>query len=102
MAANPQLRGNPYIVQTDLKFAVAPGEGSNRGGMLRQAFAVGAAADTNIAIAGISPNDKVMSILDLTTPSDLSAQISVISAGNIQLAVSTVAKNLWITWLDAE
>ena len=74
----------------------------------------GAAANTDIAIAGIAAADKIVGVakLDFTlsegTPntrtweaSDLTSEASVTSAGNIQLSTTnTTSEVLLVLWLD--
>ena len=74
----------------------------------------GAAANTDIAIAGIATADKIVGVakLDFTlsegTPntrtweaSDLTSEASVTSAGNIQLSTTnTTSEVLLVLWLD--
>lgn len=192
MPANAKLRGNPYIEASDMLaqgLGLPGGAGVTVGGMLKVQLVAGAAADTNIPVTGINPEDHVMSIMQYgdqeytptlspaivaanttaeqifavvgvgatdkvvsvskptaqaglgivgwrvssagniaitfsnntaagITPTaaevytvrvapplaghDHSADISVISAGNIQLAVATLAKKLRVLWLDAK
>ncbi len=69
----------------------------------------GAAADTNIAIAGIKTGDKLVSVLQVepdngatgTMLTDRTGEASITSDGNIQLTTTnTTGKQLLVIWLD--
>lgn len=83
---------------------------------LKVSVVAGAAADTNIAIAGIATVDTILAVLrfdiaadtgtdatgnkvaDLT---DLTAEAAITSAGNIQLAdTATTGDKLLVLWFD--
>lgn len=62
---------------------------------------VGAAADTNIAVAGIEVGDELLSVVDKANGgADFTADASVTSAGNIQITVATGTLNLHVIYAD--
>jgi len=63
----------------------------------------GAAADTNIAVAGITTGDEIVSVImfDTGVPSVVTAEASITSNGNIQLdTTDSTGNKLVVTWLD--
>lgn len=71
----------------------------------------GAAANTNIAVAGISTRDQLVSVIELPgvgeaagqVPVDRTAQTTITSAGNIQVSVATntsADRRLIVTYWD--
>ena len=62
---------------------------------LKTAVVAGALAVTNIPVAGISMADTIRSALMFTAgvPSDVTAEVSIPSAGNIQLATTDSTGN---------
>ena len=70
---------------------------------LTQTLVVGAAADTNIAVAGIGVDDTIVSVLHNTAGVlvDVTAEASITSAGNIQLAdTDTTGDQLIVLWFN--
>jgi hypothetical protein len=71
---------------------------------LKQAVVSGAAANTNIAITGISTADKLVGVIEVpaatTTLVDRTSVASITSAGNIQLTQSTSGNQLLVTYFD--
>lgn len=67
---------------------------------LRKLNAVaGAAANTNIALAGAKVGDTILSAVNLTDGVDIPlANISVTSAGNVRITTDTAAKKILIDW----
>lgn len=70
------------------------GDGVN----LYQKLVAGAAANTDIAIAGLRRDAQILGVIDVTTPADQGANLSLVKAGAIQLSVTTAAKNLLVTY----
>jgi hypothetical protein len=63
----------------------------------------GAAADTNIPIAGIAVADEIQSVIhyDTGVPADITAEVSITSAGNIQVDTTvTTGNKLVVTYYD--
>ena len=63
----------------------------------QQAAVSGAAADTNIAVAGLLATSKVISAWDQDDQVNLT--VSAQSAGNIQFASITTGNTIVVTWL---
>lgn len=61
----------------------------------------GAAADTNIAISGIKVTDTIKSVIMYATgvPSNVTADASITSAGNIRLTSVSTGNKLVVTYL---
>lgn len=57
----------------------------------------GAAADTNIAVAGITTNDHLVSVWNVTDGTKEAASIT--SDGNIQCTADTTGDSLDVTWV---
>ena len=74
---------------------------------IKTAMVAGAAADTNMAIAGIAVEDTLISVLHISTTAsvativDALATTSITSAGNIQNTGTTASDSLWVQWHDA-
>lgn len=63
----------------------------------------GAAAVTNIAVAGITTADELQSVIMFASgvPSDVTSEASITSAGNIRLSTTNSTGNkLVINWYD--
>jgi hypothetical protein len=67
----------------------------------------GAAADTNIAVTGIATDDVIISALvfataaAITTLADLTSEVVVLTAGNIQFTDTSTANNaVVLIWMD--
>lgn len=70
---------------------------------LKQVVVAGAAAATNIAIAGIAVADVIVGCIEFkpATPAILQRTATVTSAGNIQIAgVDTTSSQLLVTYFD--
>ena len=75
---------------------------------LRISVVGGAAANTNIAVAGIAENDTLLSVVRFDrnataaniTLADVSGIASITSAGNIQLTAATTGDSLIVFWYD--
>lgn len=76
---------------------------------LRWNVVTGAAADTNIAVTGISTTDKIVYAFRFDRTSagatllvdDLTSEVVILSAGNIQLTDTvTTGDQLWLCWYD--
>tara|TARA_R100000654_G_scaffold2744_6_gene10025 strand:- start:1549 stop:1812 length:264 start_codon:yes stop_codon:yes gene_type:complete len=71
-------------------------------GLIKSVLTTGAAADTNIAVAGIKKGDHLIIVLESHTTSailtDRTAQASVTSDGNIQISVSTATDKILVFW----
>ncbi len=74
---------------------------------LKVTLADGDSATTNIAIAGIATEDTILFVGHLTTKAaiesfaDITSEVSITSAGNIQLSsTSTTNDLLWVWWVD--
>ncbi|QIN95175.1 hypothetical protein DLP3_012 [Stenotrophomonas phage vB_SmaS_DLP_3] len=80
-------------LSTDLVDAVKQLQG------FKQAVVDGAAANTNIAIAGITTKAHVLSVADLTTPAIVTAAATVPTNGNLRIAGDTTGKKLLVTYL---
>lgn len=65
----------------------------------KQAIVDGAAANTNIAVAGITTKAHVLSVVDLTTPGMVTAAVTFPNNGNIRIAADTTGKKLLVTYL---
>ncbi|ATS92376.1 hypothetical protein DLP05_013 [Stenotrophomonas phage vB_SmaS_DLP_5] len=65
----------------------------------KQAIVDGAAANTNIAVAGITTKAHILSVADLTTPAMVTAAATLPSNGNIRIAGDTTGKKLLVTYL---
>jgi hypothetical protein len=76
------------------------------GGTLKAAVLAGAGANTNIALAGIAAEDKIWKVFEFVTAAaiatlaDRTANVSLITAGQIQLNVVTTGNALLVFWLD--
>lgn len=71
--------------------------------VLKTSVVAGAAADTNIAIAGIATADQIQSVIQITAgvPSDLTSEAAITSAGNIQIDTTvTTGNTLIVNWWD--
>ena len=72
---------------------------TGRPAVLKEAVVNGAAANTDIAVAGIKPADIIVGVLEYAAPAvatgkavtDRTAQTSITSAGNIQVTAATNA-----------
>lgn len=73
---------------------------AGRGVTLQSAVLAGAAANTNIAVAGYTPHRgaQVVALVDLTGDADLQADVVATIAGNIKISVDTTAKKLLLIW----
>jgi hypothetical protein len=65
----------------------------------------GAAANTNIAVAGIVPTDKIIFCIQIVATSanvvDLTSEVVILSNGNIQLTTTVSTGNkLILCWYD--
>lgn len=70
----------------------------------RTSIVAGAAAATNIAIAGITQDAHLLSVIQMSggVPADATADASVTSAGNIQLAtINSTGDTLMVEWVPA-
>lgn len=67
---------------------------------LKQTVVAGAAADTDIAIAGIKVTDTILSVIEFAAgvPTDRTSVASITSAGNIQLTVDTTGDSLLVSY----
>ena len=74
----------------------------------RPGFALvsGAAADTNIAIAGIKTTDQLICVVESATSTailtDRTSTSSITSDGNIQCSVATDSDTLLVFWQSGE
>lgn len=80
---------------------------SKSAGRLRVTHVDGAGATTNIAIAGIAVTDEILYVIHtstkaaITTMVDISSEVSITSAGNIQLSSTATTNDLLIVfWSD--
>lgn len=68
----------------------------------------GDSADTNIAVANITTEDELISVLGIDPDNgtaadqvkDFTSTSSITSDGNIQNTVDTSGYDLWVTWAD--
>jgi hypothetical protein len=62
----------------------------------------GAAANTNIAVAGIATEDTIQSAILFTAgvPSDITANAAITSAGNVQFTSDTSGKQVVLTYFN--
>ncbi len=67
---------------------------------LRSAAVAGAAANTNIAVAGIKKSDELFAVLDATF-TDRTATTTIFSDGNIRCTADTSATRLFVIWFSA-
>lgn len=70
---------------------------------LTQALVAGAAANTNIPIAGISTRDQLISVIEVPASAaavDRTAATSITSAGNIQVTAATTGNQLLVLYWD--
>lgn len=59
----------------------------------------GAAADTNIALAGIKTTDTIISVVNLTDGVDVALNtVTIFADGQIRVSSVTTGKNLLIHW----
>ncbi|MDH5183982.1 MAG: hypothetical protein OEX12_08850 [Gammaproteobacteria bacterium] len=68
----------------------------------KQSVVAGTTAATNIALAGAAVGDVIQSVIMYATgvPSDVTAEASITSAGNLQLSTTNSSTNtLVVTWL---
>ena len=68
---------------------------------LKKTLVTGAAADTNIAIAGIRRRDMLLSVIEHPASAalvDRTATTSITSDGNIQCTASTAGNQLVVWW----
>lgn len=81
---------------SDGTLAVAVAELQN----FKEVVVAGAAANTNIAIAGIKTTDTLQSVLkfDAGVPSSVTGIASITSAGNIQLTADSAGKTLVVRY----
>lgn len=90
----------------DLKTWVEPGQPNFLYDVLKELqglkvtpLAAGAAAATNIAVAGVLMADTLVAVVNLTDATSLSAEAAITSNGNIQCAITdTSAKKLLVFW----
>lgn len=72
---------------------------------LKSMYATGAAANTNIAVTGITTDDTIICALELSAthylPTDQTRRCSITSAGYIQCTKTTATDTLWVLWHDA-
>jgi hypothetical protein len=98
--AESQFMANPFLADSD---------GGNRGGygQLFFSLAAGAGSATDIEVSdtdahgatrAIKPGDKILAVLNLTTPGKQT--VTEISAGNIQLAEVTSNEDLLVIWMS--
>ncbi len=66
---------------------------------LKLTIATGAAANTNIAVAGITTSDRIVGILNLTD-SDLPAAPTIAAAGQVRSTDATTGDTLLVIWAD--
>lgn len=73
---------------------------------IKVAVLVGAAANTNIAVAGIEMEDEIVACIDfataaaISTMTDRTATTTITSSGNIQCSISTATNGLLLFWCD--
>lgn len=65
---------------------------------VKQVLVTGAAANTNIAIAGLKADAQILGCIDLTDSLDELANVSKVAAGDIQLSTDTTAKKLIVLY----
>lgn len=65
---------------------------------VKQVLVAGAAANTDIAIAGLKADAQILGCIDLTDALDELANVTVVKAGAIQLSTVTTAKNLAVLY----
>lgn len=83
--------------------AAAAGVNADLPYKLKVKLADGAAADTNIAVAGIVAADRIISVIHNTAGvlADLTSEAAITSSGNVQLAdTDTTGDQLLILWYD--
>jgi hypothetical protein len=97
------LTVDPFITPGDVGM---PGAADVVGGRLKATLVVGAAPNTNIAVAGIKPEDKIWKVIEfataaaIATMADRTVNVSVIADGQIQIDTDTAADQLLVLWLD--
>ena len=91
----------------DLLVAAATANHANRavprrtaGPGINQAVVDGAAADTNIAVAGLLETSEIIGVINLTDNAAVDRTTVTVAAGQIQSSGSTAAKKLLVTWRD--
>jgi len=71
---------------------------------LGSAMVAGAAANTDIAIAGINVADELLAVWELATstalPTDRTATSAILTAGNIQCTDATDSDVLLVLWVS--
>ena len=65
---------------------------------LEFATVTGAAAATNIAVTGLTADDTVLHVINLTDLADVYLAGLAVSAGNFQITASTESKKLLVIW----
>lgn len=65
---------------------------------LKAVMVAGTTANTDIAVAGLKLSAQILGVIDLTTPADQGANLSLVKAGAVQLSVTTAAKNLLVVY----
>lgn len=68
---------------------------------ITQTVVAGAAAATNIPVAGLNTKDEIVSVIMFTAgaPSDVTADASIPTDGNLQLASDSTGNQLMVTYL---
>lgn len=74
---------------------------------LQVTMVAGAAGTTNIAVSGIATEDQIVSVWHVSTAAsvatiaDITSEVSITSAGNIQLSTTdTTNDQLIVFWVD--
>lgn len=67
---------------------------------IKQVVVDGAAANTNIAVAGIATADVIVSAIEFASGVPTARVASVTSAGNIQVTTVTTGSKLLVTYFD--
>lgn len=65
---------------------------------IKTVMVAGAGANADIAVAGLKRSAQILGVIDLTTPADKGANVSLVKAGAFQLNATTAAKNLLVTY----
>ena len=114
ITATDTMRSSATTVDDTLLFVwndLNPGSGSSNTARdsicLKVSVLAGTTATTNIAVTDIATEDQILWCGHLTTAAaiitleDKTSEVSVTSAGNIQLAsTSTATDALWLWWID--
>jgi len=72
----------------------------NESEQVKMVMATGQAANTTIAVTGMTTYDTVTGVIDLTTPAAVALTGLTMVTGGFKITASTAGKNLAVLWVD--